>query len=58
VSKHQTTPVDFAQLSDRIEQNASSAMHVQDLLAETMQKLDGASSTLSQLYRSVSKVAV
>ncbi len=58
VSKHQTTPVDFGQLADRVEQHASTAMHAQDLIADTMQKLDGASSTLSQLYRSLNKVAV
>ncbi len=58
VSKHQTTPVDFASLTDRIEQHASSSMHAQDLIADALQKLDSASSTLSQLYRSVSKVAV
>ncbi len=55
---HPTKPVDFAQLTDRVEQHASGAMHVQNLIGDTLQKLDDAFSALNHLYRNLSKLTV
>jgi hypothetical protein len=54
----QNAQPDLPAISNRVEQYAANAMHSQNAASEAIQKLDGALSALSQLYRSLSKLTL
>jgi hypothetical protein len=58
LGNHLNVPVDCTQMADRVEQNASGTMHVQNLIGDTLQKVDTTVSALGQLYRSLNRLTL
>jgi hypothetical protein len=58
LNNQDTTPVDFAQITNRVEQQGAGLIHAQNTIADAAHKLDDAISALERLYRSLSKLTL